>query len=61
MGQYAEFMDSYQIKNCVYKEHPLNRHYQGTEDARDWIFDVHGYFPSFFAYWKKCKKTYKLD
>lgn len=37
-----------------YKEHPLNRHYRGVEEARDWIApQVSGYYPSFFAYWKK--------
>lgn len=40
-----------------YKEHPTNRHYTGTQHPRDWIFEeVQGYFPSFFAYWKKCEK-----
>jgi deoxyribodipyrimidine photo-lyase len=37
-----------------YKEHPLNTHYQGVEEARDWIApQVCGFFPSFFAYWKQ--------
>jgi deoxyribodipyrimidine photo-lyase len=37
-----------------YKEHPLNAHYQGVEEARDWIApQVSGFFPSFFAYWKQ--------
>ena len=40
----------------IYKEHPTNRHYLGTEEARSWMFDVSGYYPSFFAFWKKCKK-----
>ena len=40
----------------IYKEHPLNRHYRGTEDARDWMFEVTGYYRSFFAFWKRCKK-----
>ncbi|MFT4670224.1 MAG: deoxyribodipyrimidine photo-lyase, partial [Ulvibacter sp.] len=43
-------------KDIYYKEHPLNNHYKGTEEPRDWMFDVQGYYPSFFAYWKKCKK-----
>jgi len=40
----------------VFKEHPFNRHFKGTTDERDWMFNVHGYFPSFFAFWKRCKK-----
>jgi deoxyribodipyrimidine photo-lyase len=43
-------------KDIYYKEHPLNNRYKGTEEPRDWMFDVQGYYPSFFAYWKKCKK-----
>jgi deoxyribodipyrimidine photo-lyase len=43
-------------KEIYYKEHPLNNHYKGIEEPRDWMFDVQGYYPSFFAYWKKCKK-----
>lgn len=40
-----------------YKEHPLNRHYVGVEEPRDWIVpQVSGYFPSFFAYWKKVSR-----
>jgi deoxyribodipyrimidine photo-lyase len=40
-----------------FKEHPLYRHYQGNEEARDWIVpDVKGDFPSFFSYWKKISR-----
>ena len=42
--------------HIIYKEHPTNRHYLGTEEARSWMFDVSGDYPSFFAFWKKCKK-----
>jgi deoxyribodipyrimidine photo-lyase len=38
-----------------FKEHPLNN-YVGCEDARTWMTSVKGDFPSFFAFWKKCKK-----
>ena len=40
----------------VYKEHPTNAHYRGQVESRDWMFDVKGYYPSFFAFWKLCKK-----
>jgi len=37
-----------------YKEHPLNRHYIGQSDARDWLVpEVEGFFPSFSGYWKR--------
>ena len=42
--------------HIIYKEHPTNRHYLGTEEPRSWMFDVSGDYPSFFAFWKKCKK-----
>lgn len=39
-----------------FKEHPLNKHYTGQEHPRDWMFSVKGYYPSFFNFWKKCRK-----
>lgn len=40
-----------------FKEHPLNKHYMGIEQPRDWISpEVDAYFPSFFAYWKQVEK-----
>lgn len=56
VGEFKELTDTYSIENCYYKEHPLNQHYQGIEEQRDWMFSVKGYYPSFFAFWKKCKK-----
>jgi deoxyribodipyrimidine photo-lyase len=38
-----------------YKAHPLNK-YKGIEEARDYLCDVRGFYPSFFAYWKRAKK-----
>lgn len=36
-----------------YKEHPLNRHYCGEMDQRDWMVPgVSGYFSSFSGYWR---------
>ena len=56
VGSFEALSKSYPNHEIIYKEHPLNVHYVGTEDVRDWMFDVQGYFPSFFAFWKKCKK-----
>ncbi|MFY0608297.1 MAG: deoxyribodipyrimidine photolyase [Cyclobacteriaceae bacterium] len=56
VGSFEELVGGYQLKNIRFKEHPLSAHYVGQESARDWIFSVKGYFPSFFAFWKKCKK-----
>lgn len=41
--------------DIYFKEHPLNN-YVGREDSRTGMTEVTGEFPSFFAYWKKCKK-----
>lgn len=56
VGEFNELKSLYNLENSYYKEHPLNNHYQGIEDQRDWLFSVKGFFPSFFAFWKKCKK-----
>ncbi len=57
VGEFAELATMLQGSPIHYKEHPTACHYTGTEHPRDWMFeDVQGYFPSFFAYWKKCEK-----
>ena len=56
VGEFDDLINSYSFENIYYKEHPLNTHYQGLEESRDWMFTVKGYYPSFFAFWKKCKK-----
>ena len=56
VGEFKDLVTDYNIKDIYFKEHPLNKHYQGIEDSRDWMFDVQGYYPSFFSFWKKCKK-----
>ncbi|UCE94774.1 MAG: deoxyribodipyrimidine photolyase, partial [Flavobacteriaceae bacterium] len=43
-------------EDIVFKEHPTNHHYKGKEEPRAWMFEVEGYFPSFFGFWKKCRK-----
>lgn len=43
-----------------FKEHPTAKHYSGIQHNRDWMFEqVRGYYPSFFAYWKRCEKLLK--
>lgn len=55
VGEFQDLKDAYNLEDIQYKEHPLNRHYEGKETPRDWILDVEGYFPSFFKYWNKGK------
>lgn len=41
-----------------FREHPTTRHYQGIQHERIWLApDVKGYFPSFFAWWKKAERS----
>lgn len=54
-GSFNSLAESTQ-STFIYKEHPLNSHYHGTQDNRDWMFEVTGYYRSFFAFWKQCKK-----
>ena len=56
VGSFDDLLAQASPDQIHYKEHPLNLHYEGNEDSRDWMFSVTGYFPSFFGFWKKCKK-----
>lgn len=56
VGEFESLKATYSLEKIYYKEHPLNKNYIGIEEPRDWIFEVKGYFPSFFKYWKECKK-----
>lgn len=57
-GSFETLSQKYDLKNIYFKEHPFNNHYIGKQDSRDWIVnEVSGYYPSFFAYWKKIEKV----
>lgn len=58
----GDFVDLYPLikkEEVIFKEHPSNRGYIGTEEPRNWMFSVQGYYPSFFKFWNKCKKEIK--
>lgn len=57
-GEFDELASTFKLKDIHYKEHPLNSNYRGTKHPRDWMFNVKGYYPSFFAFWKQCKKDW---
>lgn len=59
VGEFDDFIASYSPNEIYYKEHPTNSHFEGHEDTRDWMFDVKGYYPSFFKYWNLAKKELK--
>ncbi|MBT8307131.1 MAG: deoxyribodipyrimidine photolyase [Maribacter sp.] len=56
VGEFNQLIREHNFGDIYYKEHPLNKHYQGIEEPRDWMFKIKGYYPSFFSFWKKCKK-----
>ncbi len=56
VGEFEAFIKEFNTTTIIYKEHPLNKHYVGNEESRDWLFSIKGYYPSFFAFWEKCKK-----
>jgi len=56
VGEFNDLLKQLNPEKIVFKEHPLNIHYSGHIEPREWICNVNGYFPSFFAFWKKCKK-----
>lgn len=58
-GDFDDLIKKYQPGKIIYKEHPLNTHYSGTKEPREWMFDVKGYYPSFSSFWKQCMK--KMD
>ena len=60
VGEFTELVRDHDLGTVYYKEPPLNKHYRGIEEPRDWMFDVKGYYPSFFSFWKKCKKEMGL-
>ena len=56
VGEFNELLSMYKLSKVHYKEHPLNNHYVGQQEEREWMFSVQGDFPSFFRFWKECKK-----
>lgn len=59
VGEFEELLNHLSPEKIYFKEHPLNYNYKGFIEPRDWLTTVNGYFPSFFSFWKKCKKELK--
>lgn len=56
MGSFQTLVEEFAVTKIHFKEHPLNIGYKGIEEKRDWIVpEINGYFPSFFAYWKRAE------
>ena len=55
IGEFNDIKNQIPTNNLVYKEHPTNRHYVGTQEPRDWMTNLTGYYSSFSSFWKKCQ------
>jgi deoxyribodipyrimidine photo-lyase len=55
-GSFENLKAQHNINNIIFKEHPLNKHYFGDKDERDWLFKIEGEYLSFFKYWNKIRK-----
>lgn len=58
VGEFSE-LQQYGASDFMFKKHPLFSHYTGIGEDRETIFEVTGYYPSFFSYWKQCMKKMK--
>jgi deoxyribodipyrimidine photo-lyase len=62
VGSFAELQQHTQASTLYFREHPLNKHYKGIEDQRDWMIQtkqpVHG---SFFSFWKKYERQIEKE
>lgn len=57
VGGFASLVQHHPASEFIFKEHPLNKGYAGTEEPRDWLTpEVSGFYPSFFAFWKKAER-----
>lgn len=58
VGEFDELQELNKTQSIIFKSHPAYTHYEGKVENYDFLFpQVSGYFPSFFSYWKKCKKN----
>ncbi len=55
-GSFQDFSEHIS-QPIFFKEHPLNTHFAGTKDSRDWLNPEVELQSSFFKYWKKVKKS----
>ena len=56
VGEFDELIATYNLKQIYFKDHPLSSHYKGEKEEREWMFSVREHYPSFFRFWKQCKK-----
>jgi deoxyribodipyrimidine photo-lyase len=56
VGSFDELHTTYKGSAIYFKEHPLNQHYTGQADDRNWIIEGAEATGSFFSFWKKNEK-----
>lgn len=59
-SDFKDFAQKNKNAKIYFKEHPLNNHYKGTCDERDWLFKYQNYYPSFFKFWNASKNELKI-
>ena len=58
---FSELLKKVKNPNQIYfKEHPFSNHFRGNKEERDWLFPEISASGSFFNYWKKGIKEYKI-
>ncbi|MGZ5254182.1 MAG: FAD-binding domain-containing protein [Flavitalea sp.] len=57
---YCGRFEDLKMNDVIFKEHPLNGHYKGKAESRDWLFPEPDFeLNSFFSFWKKSEKYWK--
>ena len=59
VGEFDELQGIVGQNQILFKYHPTQNHYRGTELPREFLHPIDGYYRSFFSYWKKCVKYRK--
>ena len=58
VGDFESLQAQFPKAQFVFKEHPLNLHYKGKQEPRNWLMEAEtAPLKSFFNYWKKCEKA----
>ena len=61
VGEFSSLNSEIGEENIMYKEHPLNLHYNGNREDRNPMIEVDRDFNSFFSYWKKIRKSLQQE
>lgn len=56
VGEFDDLANQVSQEKIIFKEHPLNVHYKGQIEPRDWLCHSVEYYTAFFPFWKKCQQ-----